>query len=50
MAASYISFGDTKVNRTDVAYAGTLAQTTVHTVADINASAVVLAAGAHMSF
>jgi long-chain fatty acid transport protein len=50
LAASYISFGDTRVNRTDVAFPGTPAQMPINTVAAINASAVVLAAGAHVSF
>lgn len=50
VAASYIAFGDVNVNRTDVQYGGTPAQTSINTVADISASAVVLAAGAHVTF
>jgi long-chain fatty acid transport protein len=50
VAASYINFKDTDINRTDVAYAGTPAAVTIDTVGQAQASAVVLGAGAHFSF
>jgi long-chain fatty acid transport protein len=49
-AVSYISFDDTKINRTETIYAGTAAATTLNLKGDVGGSAVVLSTGLRWSF
>jgi long-chain fatty acid transport protein len=49
-AVSYISFDDTKINRTETIYAGTAAATTLNLQGDVGGSAVVLSTGLRWSF
>ncbi len=49
-ALSYISFDDTKINRTETIYAGTPAATTLNLKGDVGGSAVVLSTGLRWSF
>ena len=49
-ALSYISFDDTKINRTETIYAGTAAATTLNLKGDVGGSAVVISTGMRWSF
>jgi long-chain fatty acid transport protein len=49
-AVSYISFDDTKINRTETIYRGTAAATTLNLQGDVGGSAVVLSTGLRWSF
>ena len=49
-ALSYISFDDTKINRTETIYPGTAAATTLNLKGDVGGSAVVLSSGLRWSF
>jgi len=49
-ALSYISFDDTKINRTETIYAGTAAATTLNLQGDVGGSAVVISTGVRWSF
>jgi long-chain fatty acid transport protein len=49
-ALSYISFDDTKINRTETIYPGTAAATTLNLKGDVGGSAVVLSTGLRWSF
>jgi long-chain fatty acid transport protein len=49
-ALSYISFDDTKINRTETIYAGTAAATTLNLKGDVGGSAVVISSGLRWSF
>jgi long-chain fatty acid transport protein len=49
-AVSYISFDDTKINRTETIYAGTAAATTLNLKGDVGGSAVVISTGLRWSF
>lgn len=49
-AVSYISFDDTKINRTETIYGGTAAATTLNLKGDVGGSAVVISTGLRWSF
>ncbi|MBO9709036.1 MAG: porin [Caulobacter sp.] len=49
-AVSYISFDDTKINRTETIYPGTAAATTLNLKGDVSGSAVVISTGLRWSF
>ena len=49
-AVSYISFDDTKINRTETIYPGTAAATTLNLKGDVGGSAVVISTGLRYSF
>lgn len=49
-AVSYISFDDSKINRTETIYPGTAAATTLNLKGDVGGSALVLSSGLRWSF
>ncbi len=48
-AVSYISFDDTKINRTETIYAGTAAATNLNLQGDVGGSAVIISTGVRWS-